>query len=121
MNFMKGGGYSARIEYDVEKDFFRGEILGLSGGADCYGPNPDELRHEFRGIESRKHCSEKFNPRISPELHQRLVSAAGAQGKSINTLAQEAIQIGVNASRGCLDENNAVACPHEKGPGLPRA
>jgi predicted HicB family RNase H-like nuclease len=41
-------GYSAKIEYDVGTDLFRGEILGLSGGADFYGANPDELRLEFK-------------------------------------------------------------------------
>ena len=105
MNLMKVDGYNARIEYDEEKDLFRGEILGLSGGADFYGSNPDELRREFRqslaiflevckekGIEALKHYSGKFNLRISPELHERLAIAAEAQGKSINTFVQEAIQ-----------------------------
>jgi predicted HicB family RNase H-like nuclease len=41
MNLMTVDGYSARIEYDPETDLFRGEILGLSGGADFYGANPE--------------------------------------------------------------------------------
>ena len=41
-------GYNAKIEYDAELDCFRGEILGLSGGADFYGKNPKELRVEFK-------------------------------------------------------------------------
>ncbi|MGE0082816.1 MAG: hypothetical protein AB7S75_00200 [Desulfococcaceae bacterium] len=40
--------YHAKIEYDAEIDMFRGEILGLNGGADFYGRTPDELRAEFR-------------------------------------------------------------------------
>ena len=40
--------YSAKIEYDPELDLFRGEILGLNGGADFYGRNPQELREEFK-------------------------------------------------------------------------
>ena len=105
MNLMTLGGYHARIEYDEELDLFRGEILGLSGGADFYGKNPKELRAEFKkslevflavckekGIEPRRHYSGKFNLRISPELHERLAIEAQAQGKSINTLAQEALQ-----------------------------
>ncbi|HEY8710356.1 MAG TPA: type II toxin-antitoxin system HicB family antitoxin [Burkholderiaceae bacterium] len=83
----------------------RGEILGLSGGADFYGKNPKELRTEFKkslqvflevckekGLEPRRNFSGKFNLRISPELHERLANAAQAQGKSINMLAQEALQ-----------------------------
>lgn len=105
MNVMTIDGYHAKIEYDPELDRFRGEILGLSGGADFYGRNPKELRAEFKrslrvflevcqekGIEPRRHFSGKFNLRIPAELHEKLAIAAQAQGKSINTLAQEAIQ-----------------------------
>lgn len=105
MNLMTLDGYQAKIEYDEELDLFRGEILGLSGGADFYGKNPKELRTEFRksldvylavckekGIEPRRTFSGKFNLRIPPELHERLAIVAEAEGKSINALAQEALQ-----------------------------
>lgn len=75
------------------------------GGADFYGRTPEELRTEFRkslqvflevcreqGIEPRRHYSGKFNIRIPPELHERLAILAQAEGKSLNTLAQEALQ-----------------------------
>jgi len=110
MNLMKLDGYHARIEYDEETDQFRGEIIGLSGGADFYGSSPDELRREFRksldvflqvckeqGIEPRRHYSGKFNLRIPPELHEKLAMSAEAQGKSLNSLAQEALQRSVSA------------------------
>jgi predicted HicB family RNase H-like nuclease len=97
-------GYSARIEYDPDIDMFRGEILGLNGGADFYGKTPEELRAEFgkslavfldvckeKGIEPRRSYSGRFNLRIPPELHEKLAIAAQAEGKSINTLAQEAL------------------------------
>ena len=48
MNVMTVEGYHAKIEYDEELDLFRGEILGLNGGADFYGKNPKELRTEFK-------------------------------------------------------------------------
>ena len=105
MNMMNLDGFSAKIEYDAELDVFRGEILGLSGGADFYGKNPKELRTEFKkslqvflavchekGIEPRRNYSGKFNLRISPDLHEKLAIVAQAEGKSINTLAQEALQ-----------------------------
>ena len=105
MNVMNIDGYSAKIEYDPELDMFRGEILGLNGGADFYGKNPRELRAEFKkslevflavckekNLEPRRQFSGKFNLRISPELHEQLAIAAQAEGKSINTLAQEALQ-----------------------------
>lgn len=105
MNLMTMDGYQAKIEYDEDLDLFRGDILGLNGGADFYGKNPQELRIEFKksletflevclekGIEPRRNFSGKFNLRISPELHERLAIAAQAEGKSINSLAQEALQ-----------------------------
>ena len=104
MNVMTVDGYNARIEYDAEIDMFRGDILGLTGGADFYGKTAIELRAEFKkslavflevcqekGIEPRRSYSGKFNLRIPPELHERLAIAAQAEGKSINTLAQEAL------------------------------
>lgn len=105
MSIMTVDGYQAKIEYDPDLDQFRGEILGLNGGADFYGKNPRELRSEFKkslqtflevcaekGIEPRRSYSGKFNLRISPELHERLAIVAQAEGKSINLLAQEALQ-----------------------------
>lgn len=105
MNLMSIDGYSAKIEYDPELDMFRGEILGLNGGADFYGKNPKELRAEFKkslavflavckekNIEPRRQFSGKFNLRISPELHEQLAIAAQAEGKSINAIAQEALR-----------------------------
>ena len=105
MNMMSLDGYEAKIEYDAELDLFRGEVLGLSGGADFYGKDPKQLRSEFKkslyvflevcrekGIEPRRNYSGKFNLRISPDLHERLAIVAQAEGKSINTVAQEALQ-----------------------------
>ena len=104
MNIMRLDDYSAKIEYDADLDLFRGEILGLNGGADFYGKNPQELREEFqislrvfldvckeKSIEPRRNYSGKFNLRIPPDLHERLAIVAQAEGKSINSLAQEAL------------------------------
>lgn len=105
MNMMTLNGYNAKIEYDADLDLFRGEVLGLNGGADFYGKNPKELRAEFtrslqvfldvcaeKGIEPRRSYSGKFNLRIPPDLHEKLAIVAQAEGKSINLLAQEALQ-----------------------------
>ena len=105
MNIMTLEGYQAKIEYDADLDVFRGEILSLNGGADFYGKNTKELRAEFKkslqvfldvcrekGIEPRRNYSGKFNLRIPAELHEKLAIVAQAEGKSINTLAQEALQ-----------------------------
>ena len=72
--------------------------------ADYYGKNPKELRAEFKkslqvilavcrekGIEPRRSYSGKFNLRIPAELHEKLAIVAQAEGKSLNTLAQDAL------------------------------
>jgi predicted HicB family RNase H-like nuclease len=105
MNLMTIDGYQARIEYNAETDLFRGEILGLCGGADFYGAHPNELREEFKkslavflevckeqGIEPRRRFSGRFNLRIPPDLHERLSIAAESQGKSLNALAQQVLE-----------------------------
>jgi predicted HicB family RNase H-like nuclease len=110
MNAMTVDGYQAKIEYDALLDLFRGEILGLNGGADFYGQNPEELRLEFKkslqvfldvckekGIEPRRHFSGKFNLRISPELHEKLAIEAQARGVSINALVQKGLLERVSA------------------------
>ena len=104
MNVMTVDGFDAKIEYDPELDVFRGEILGVNGGANFYDKNPKELRVEFKkslavllevckeeGLEPRRSYSGKFNLRITPELHEKLAIVAQAEGKSINTLAKEAL------------------------------
>lgn len=105
MNIMTLDGYQAKIEYDAELDMFRGEILSLNGGADFYGKNTKELRTEFKkslkvfldvcrekGIEPRRNYSGKFNLRIPADLHEKLAIVAQAEGKSINTVAEEALK-----------------------------
>lgn len=104
MNIMKVEGHKARIEYDPEIDMFRGEILGLNGGADFYGKTPGELRKEFKkslnvflnvckekGIEPYKDYSGKFNLRIPPNLHAEIAARAAAEGKSINQWVAETL------------------------------
>jgi len=97
MNIMEVNAYKAKIEYDPEIDMFRGEILGLNGGADFYGQNPTELRTEFKksleifldvckeqGINPCKQYSGKFNLRIPSKLHSEIAAMAVTEKKSIN-------------------------------------
>jgi len=97
MNTMDINGYKAVISYDPDINMFRGEFVGLNGGADFYATSVDDLRKEGEislkaflemcaedGIEPRKHFSGKFNLRVPPTLHERLAAQAAAHGKSIN-------------------------------------
>ncbi|QTA84772.1 type II toxin-antitoxin system HicB family antitoxin [Desulfonema magnum] len=112
MNIMTVSGHKAKIEYDPEMDMFRGEILGLNGGADFYGKNTDELREEFKksldvflqvckekNIEPYKKYSGEFNLRISPELHQKISEWAIAEEKSLNQWISETLEQMVMAEK----------------------
>ena len=76
MNIMTLDGFNAKIEYDPEIDMFRGEILGLTGGADFYGKNPKELRAEFRSLS-----------RSSSKSAERRASSLGAATPESSTCA----------------------------------
>ena len=106
MNIMEIDSYKAKIEYDPDIDMFRGEILGLNGGADFYGKNPNELRREFKkslntflevcaekGISPKKEYSGKFNLRIPPELHSEIAARAMAEEKSINQWVADTLKV----------------------------
>ena len=96
-NLLAVEGHEAVVTFDPEIEMFRGEILGLSGGADFYATTVKGLHKEFRaslatylevcqeeGIEPYQNFSGKFNVRLSPELHQRLVFSAKAHNVSLN-------------------------------------
>ena len=97
MNVMEIQGYKAVIQYDPEVDMFRGEFVGLNGGADFYASNIKGLHKEGEkslevflemcreeGIKPHKEYSGKFNLRVSPNLHAEVAAKAAAEGKSLN-------------------------------------
>jgi predicted HicB family RNase H-like nuclease len=97
INQMTINGVKAVITYDPDTDLFRGEFVGLNGGADFYASDVAGLKREGEmslrvfmeacqedGVEPFKAFSGKFNVRIPAELHAEIVSAATANGKSLN-------------------------------------
>ncbi len=105
MNTMTIGGYQAVISFDPEIQMFRGDFVGLNGGADFYAADVQGLKAEGetslqiflaackrRGIEPRKHFSGKFSLRVDPLTHEAAALAAAAQGQSLNQWALEAIR-----------------------------
>lgn len=48
MNVMTLGNMQTKIEFDQDRELFRGEILGLTGSADFYGKTVAELKREFK-------------------------------------------------------------------------
>jgi predicted HicB family RNase H-like nuclease len=109
-NMMNFGDYKAVIQYDPEIEMFRGEFIGLNGGADFYAEDIDGLRKEGEtslkvffemcaedGVEPRKEFSGRFNLRVSPELHAEIAARAAADGKSLNQWVADVLNESVTA------------------------
>ena len=104
IGLMEINGYQAVIKYDPEIGMFRGEFIGLNGGADFYATSVEGLREEGRkslevflkmcaedGVNPRRKFTGRFNLRISPDLHERIAALAVVSGKSINSWMLEAL------------------------------
>lgn len=94
---MEIDGYRALIQYDPDIEMFRGEFVGLNGGADFYAQDIESLRKEGAtslevfldmcredGVEPRKSYSGKFNLRVPANVHAELAIQAASTGKSLN-------------------------------------
>lgn len=110
MNLMEIDSFRAVIKYDPEIEMFRGEFVGLNGGADFYARDIDNLKREGaislkvfleacreRGIEPRKEYSGKFNVRVPSRLHADIASAASADGKSLNQWVVDTLERAVDS------------------------
>lgn len=103
-NVMKIGGHAAVVSFDPDIEMFRGEFVGLNGGADFYATTVNGLKvegarslREFlavcaeRGIDPVKKFSGKFNVRVDKKKHEALAITAAARGVSMNVLIDQAI------------------------------
>ena len=104
-NTMKFGKYSAVISYDPDISMFRGEFVGLNGGADFYASNIEDLRKEGetslqvfldfaeeKNIEPEKQYSGRLVLRLKPELHRKYKLLASAKRVSLNQLLNETLE-----------------------------
>jgi predicted HicB family RNase H-like nuclease len=104
-NVLEIEGQKAVVAYDPETGLFRGEFLGLSGGADFYGDSVEALTREgkrsldvyldmcrARGVAPFREYSGEFNVRLPPALHEAAALAAAASGESLNAWVAQAIR-----------------------------
>lgn len=105
MNVMEINGVKAVIAYDPEINKFRGEFVGLNGGADFYATDIEGLRKEGElslkvflemcveeGVSPYKKVSGRFNLRLPQDLHNEAVTLAKASGKSVNAWVADVIR-----------------------------
>ncbi len=110
-NILEIEGERAVVAFDPDIGLFRGEFLGLNGGADFYAASVDGLQAEGaaslkvfkemcaeQGIEPFRKFSGKFNVRLESRLHESAVLAARAANKSLNEWVVEAIDQAAKAS-----------------------
>ena len=103
-NVLEIDGYKAIIAFDPETSLFRGEFIGLNGGADFYAADVKSLKREGRvslkvfldmcredGLAPRKSYSGKLMVRLPAEVHERASIAAASSGKSLNAWMTELV------------------------------
>ena len=104
MNRMEINGYQAIIQYDPEIEMFRGEFLGLNGGADFYAKDIEGLHREGEisldmflemcredGVEPRKEYTGQLNLHVPPTLHEKIATSAAVSGKGLSEWVAEAL------------------------------
>jgi len=104
-NVIEIDGHRAVVTFDPEIRMFRGEFIGLNGGADFFADDVDGLYREGRislkvfldmcaekGINPFREYSGRFNVRLDPKTHEAAVIAAAANDKSLNEWVAEAIK-----------------------------
>ena len=105
MNIMEINGVKAVIAFDPEINMFRGEFVGLNGGADFYATDIDGLRREGEtslkvfldmcaeeGVSPYRKTSGRLNLRLSQELYDKAATMAKASGKSLNAWIADVIR-----------------------------
>ncbi len=110
-NMLDIDGHRAVVSFDPDIKMFRGEFLGLTGGADFYAADVDGLMAEGRkslriflelcqehGVSPLRTYSGRFNVRIDPKTHADAVVAAAANDQSLNEWVAEAIRTAAAAN-----------------------
>lgn len=104
-NVMKFGEYEAVISFDPEISMFRGEFIGLNGGADFYADSIKKLRAEGKTslrvfldfanekkIPPKKRFSGQFVLRLKPEVHKKYALLAKANNISLNQMLSKTLE-----------------------------
>ncbi|HEX6280355.1 MAG TPA: type II toxin-antitoxin system HicB family antitoxin [Pyrinomonadaceae bacterium] len=105
---MKFGEYEAVISFDPDISMFRGEFIGLNGGADFYADSIAKLRKEGeislkvfldfakeKNIEPKKRFSGQFVLRLKPEVHKKYALLAKSKNLSLNQVLASTLETAV--------------------------
>lgn len=116
---MEYKGYHTKVGFDAESMTLRGTIEGINDYVDFEADSIASVEEEFHaavddyiefcatvGKEPEREYKGTFNIRISPELHRKLALRAFADGRSLNSEVEIAIESFVYNS---LDQTEALA------------
>ena len=105
---MEYKGYLGKVEFDDEANIFHGEIINLRDVITFEGDSVKDLKKAFhdsvddyldfckeRGESPEKPFSGKFLVRIDPALHQKIVTHARIENKSLNSWVNDILQTAI--------------------------
>ncbi len=105
MSRMTHKGYSARIEYDDRDGIFVGRIVGINDIIGFHADTVADLKAAFveavddyletcqrLGRKPQAAASGRLMLRVSPEVHRASLSAAQAEGISLNQWAENVLR-----------------------------
>lgn len=104
MNTLQYKGYTGFFSYDEDADIFHGDVQHINDVVTFQGRSIDELKIAFadsvedylafcqvQAKSPEKPYSGRFNVRLSPDLHRRIVREACKSGMSLNAYLAESL------------------------------
>jgi len=98
-------GYNGSVEFSDDDNVFFGRIIGINDRITYEGDSVSGLRKDFEeavdeyletclqlGKEPEKAYKGSFNVRIAPTLHKQLAVYSSSNGKTLNSVVEEAIR-----------------------------
>jgi len=104
-NLLEHRGYFGTVEFSATDKVLFGRVIGINGLISYEGESVQNLKLDFEsavddylemcsieGVEPQKAYKGKFNVRISPELHKKLVVYSAEHSQTLNSTVEEAIK-----------------------------
>lgn len=111
-NVLQYNGYTGGVAFDADDKTFHGRVLGIRAIIGFEGTTVEDLESDFHaGIDDYLDmCAEKhmepekpfkgtFNIRLDSSLHQRLVTHAMDEGKTLNSFIKDTLEKAVSETR----------------------
>lgn len=108
-NVLQYKGYTGSVSFDADDKIFHGRVLGIRAIIGFEGTAVEDLEKDFRAgiddyldmcaekdIEPEKPFKGTFNIRLDPSLHQRLVTHAMDEGKTLNAFIKDTLEKAVS-------------------------